>query len=174
VLADVARDGELHSAGMRRWSMTLCSLLSAAAFSAIGSAPAAGSAYASEPPSRGPLASSTQAAPESEPSALADAAAMLAELPLPPGASESSTDPPEAGSLLAGPAYGPPATPNAVDEHAWWLVPATPTEALAYIYAHLPPGTTREASGRGLEGPNVPENTISGFRWPGNPGTLVV
>jgi hypothetical protein len=99
---------------------------------------------------------------------------MLAELPLPPGSSESSTDPPEAGSLLAGPGYGPPATPNAVDEHAWWLVPVTPTETLAYICAHLPPGTTRPLSGTGLGGPNVPENTISGFTWPGSPGSLVV
>jgi hypothetical protein len=115
-----------------------------------------------------------RAAPESEPSAQADAAAMLAEVPLPAGSSESSTDPPEAGSLLAGPGYGPPATPNAVDEHAWWLVPVTPTETLAYICAHLPPGTTRPSSGTGLGGPNVPENTISGFAWPGSPGSLVV
>jgi hypothetical protein len=105
----------------------------------------------SELPSQCPLGYSARAAPESaapesaapesEPSALADAVAMLAELPLPSGSSESSADPSEAGSLLAGPGYGPPATPNAVDEHAWWLVPVTPTETLAYICAHLPPGT---------------------------------
>jgi hypothetical protein len=159
---------------VRRWSMTLCSLLSAATFAAISSAAAAGNAYASELPSQGQLASSAQSAPESEPSALADAAAMLTEVPLPSGSSESSTDPPEAGSLLAGPAYGPPATPNAVDEHAWWLVPVTPTEALAYIYAHLPPGTTRPTSVEGREGPAVPENTAWGFRWPGSPGSLIV
>lgn len=159
---------------MQRWSMTLCSLLSAATFAAVGSTPAAGGAYASELPRQGARASSVQAAPESEPSALADAAAMLAELPLPPGSSESSTDPPEAGSLLTTPAVGPPGTPNAVDEHAWWLVPATPAEALAYVQAHLPPGTTQQESGNGLGRPNVPENAFSGFTWPGNPGTLVV
>ena len=129
--------------------MTLCLL---ATFAAISSASASGSAYASKLPGQCPLASRAQAAPESEPSALADAAAMLTEMQLPPGSSESSTDPPEAGSLLAGPAYGPPATPNAVDEHAWWLVPVTPAEALAYICAHLPPGTTRAESGTGLRG----------------------
>lgn len=154
--------------------MTLCTLLLAATFAGISSTPTVGSAYASELPSRGLLASRARAAPESEPSALADADAMLAELPLPPGSKESSTDPPEAGSLLAYPAYGPPATPNAVDEHTWWLVPVAPTEALAYIYAHLPAGTTRPISGGGREGPNDPENTASGFTWPGNPGTLVV
>ncbi len=100
---------------------------------------------------------------------------MLTEVPLPPGSSESSTDPPEAGSLLAGPGYGPPATPNAVDEHAWWLVPVTPTETLAYICAHLPPGTTRPLSaGPNRRGPNLPEEMISGFTWPGSPGSLVV
>jgi hypothetical protein len=158
--------------------MTPCSLLIAATFAAISFVAAAGSAYASELASQCPLAAHGRegAAPECESSALADAAAMLTdnEVPLPSGSSESSTDPPEAGSLLAHPAYGPPPTPNAVDEHAWWLVPVTPAETLAYIYAHLPPGTTRSESGTGLGGPNVPENTFSGFRWPGSPGTLVV
>jgi hypothetical protein len=159
---------------MRRWSTTLCSLLFAATFAAIGSAAAAGSAYASALPGQCPLASGAPAAPENASSAQADAAAMLAELPLPPGSSESSADPAEAGSLLAGPGYGPAATPNAVDEHAWWIVPVTPTKTLAYICAHLPPGTTRSESGTGLRGPNVPENAISGFTWRGSPGTLVV
>jgi hypothetical protein len=100
---------------------------------------------------------------------------MLAELPQPLGSRESSIDPSEAGSLLAGPGYGPAATPNAVDQHAWWLVPVTPAEALAYICAHLPPGTTQPMLvGGGLKGPNLPENRVSGFRWPGSPGTLVV
>lgn len=100
---------------------------------------------------------------------------MLAELPLPPGSSESSTEPAEDGSLLAHPPFGPPATPNAVDEHVWWLVPVAPAEALAYICAHLPAGTTRPASfGGGLSGPNVPDNQIAAFTPPGNPGTLAV
>jgi hypothetical protein len=157
--------------GMRRWSITLCWLLSAVT---ISSAAHAGSAYASELPSQCPFALGARAAPapESEPSAQADAAAMLAEVPLPTGSSESSTDPPEAGSLLAGPAFGPPATPNAVDEHAWWLVPVTPAETLAYICTHLPPSTTRPLSFGG--GQNVPENMIAGFTWPGSPGALAV
>jgi len=100
---------------------------------------------------------------------------MLAEVHLPPGSSESSTEPAEAGSLLAAPGFGPPGTPNAVDEHAWWLVPATPAETLAYICAHLPPDTTQPMTvSGGLTGSNLPENMITGFTWPGNAGTLAV
>lgn len=159
---------------MRRWSVTLCSLLFVAAFAATSFVAGAGSAYASEPTGQCPLAAGGSAAPESESSAQADAAALLSELPLPPGSGGSSTDPAEAASLLAGPGSGPPATPNVVDDHAWWLVPGTPSEALAYICAHLPPGTTRSSSGGGLSGPNIPENTTSGFILPGGAGTLVV
>jgi hypothetical protein len=100
---------------------------------------------------------------------------MLAEVLLPVGSSESSTDPAEAGSLLAAPGFGPPGTPNAVDERAWWIVPVTPAETLAYICAHLPPDTTQPMTfGGGLTGPNVPENMIAAFTWPGNAGTLAV
>jgi hypothetical protein len=162
---------------MRRRSITICLLLSAATFAAIISAAAVGSAYASELPSQCPsgLGARSAPAPESEPSAQADAAAMLAEVPLPVGSSESSTDPAEAGSLLAGPGFGPPGTPNAVDEHAWWLVPVTPAETLAYICAHLPPDTTQPMTvGGGLTGSNLPENMIAAFTWPGNAGTLAV
>lgn len=91
---------------------------------------------------------------------------MLAALPLPSGSSESSTNPAEGGSALASPGFGPPATPDVMDEHAWWIVPVAPAETVAYIYEHLPPCTTRPTY--------IPEKMISGFTWPGNPGTLVV
>jgi len=100
---------------------------------------------------------------------------LLAELPLPPGSSESATEPAEDGSLLAHPGMGPPATPNAVDEHAWWLVPGAPPEALAYISARLPAGTRRpETVGRSPSQPNVPESEIAAFSLPGSSGTLVI
>jgi hypothetical protein len=100
---------------------------------------------------------------------------LLAELPLPPGSSESATEPAEDDSLLAHPGLGPPATPNAVDEHAWWLVPVAPAEALSYICAHLPAGTTRpESVGRSPSEPNVPDNETAAFTPPGSPGTLVI
>jgi len=98
---------------------------------------------------------------------------MLAEVPLPAGSSESSTEPAEADSLLGHPAFGPLA--NAVDEHALWVVPATPAETLAYICAHLLPGGGRAGSwGAGPTGQSFPESESSGFAWPGSPGWLVV
>ena len=155
--------------------MTFCSLLSAATCAAISSAPAAGDALASGPPSQCPHTRAAAVGPESESAAQADAAALLGELRLPPGAGESSSDPDGTSGLLEGAAFGPPAAPNAVDEHAWWLVPAAPLEVLAYICAHLPPGATLPmAEGGGLSGPNVPENLAAGFTWPESPGTLVV
>ncbi len=134
------------------------------------------SAYASESSSQCPsgLGARSALAPESALSAQADAVAMLGEVSLPPGSSESASDPAEAGSLLAAPGFGPPGTPNAVDEHAWWLVPASPAETLAYICAHLPHGTTQPMTfGGGLTG-DVPENMIAAFTWPSSAGTLAV
>jgi hypothetical protein len=143
-----------------------------AIYAAIGFDAVTG-AHASNLAAECPAAAGHSAAPESAPSAQADAAAMLAELPLPAGSQKSSTDPQEAGSLLAGPATGT-ASPNGVDEHAWWLVPAAPAEALVYICKHLPPGSGRSEYGTGPSGSNIPENTFAGFTWPGGPGTLVV
>jgi hypothetical protein len=164
-----------RSSGTRRWATTVCWLLSTAFLALASCAAVAESAFASEIPTGCPLASSSSVGPYSESAAQADAAFLLAELPLPPGSSESSTEPAEDGSLLAHPPFGPPATPNAVDEHAWWLVPVAPAEALDYICAHLPAGTTRpESFGRGLSGSNVPDNEIAAFTPPGSPGTLAI
>ncbi len=164
-----------RSSGTRRWATTVCWLLSTALLALASCAVAAESAFASKTATGCPLASSSSVGPDSESAAQADAASLLAELPLPPGSSESPTEPAEDGSLLAQPGIGPPATPNAVDEHAWWIVPVAPAKALAYICAHLPAGTTRpETFGKGLSGPNVPEDEIAAFTPPGSPGTLVI
>ncbi len=103
---------------------------------------------------------------ENESAAQSDAASLLAQLPLPSGATQSATEPAEDESLLARPGSGPPATPNVADDHAWWLVPGAPAEALAYIRAHLPAGTTRPVTGGRLTGPNVPQNESEAFAWP--------
>lgn len=181
VLVDSEATSASHVAprlsGTRRWATTVCWLLSTAFLALAGCAIAAGSAFASKIPTVCPLAlrSSSSVGPYSESAGQADAASLLAELPLPPGSIESSTEPTEDGSLLTHPPFGPLATPNAVDEHAWWLVPAAPAEALAYICAHLPAGTTRpESFGGGLSGSNVPDNEIAAFTPPGSPGTLAI
>ena len=132
-------------------------------------------ASASELGTACPLGPHAAVSPESEPAAQADAAALLAELPLPAGSSESATEPAEDDSLLAHPGEGPPVTPSAVDEHAWWLVPASPEETLLYICTHLPAATTSATIFEGgLTGPNIPENAIGALTVPGSPGTLVV
>jgi hypothetical protein len=120
-----------------------------------------------------PLSGVSSISPDSEPAAQADAASLLAELPLPPGSTESSSEPANDDSLLAHPASYP-ATPNLVDDHAWWLVPVAPAEALAYVCAHLAGGTRSVSVGKGESGPNVPENEIAELVVPGSPGTLVI
>jgi hypothetical protein len=166
-----------RTSGRRRWATTVCQLLSTAFLTLAGCAVAAGGAFASEIPTGCPLAfrSNSSVGPYSELAAQADDASLLAELPLPPGSSESATEPAEDDSLLAHPAIGPPASPNAVDEHTWWLVPVAPAEALSYICAHLPAGTTRpETIGWSPGEPNVPDNEIAVFTPPGSPSTLVI
>jgi hypothetical protein len=111
-------------------------------------------------------------AAENEAAAQSDAASLLTELALPAGASLSSVEPAGDDSLLAHPGVGPPATPNVVDDHAWWIVPGTPAEVLAYIRAHLPAGTTPAVTDGGLSGPNVPDNESEAFAWPPIAGVL--
>ena len=150
---------------MRRPLAALSRLLFAATLVLAGWAVAPGSAFASELPTECPLARSWVVHAVSESAAQRYAATLLAELPLPPGSSESATEPAEDGSLLEQPGYGPPPTPNAVDEHAWWLVPVAPAEALTYICGHLPAGTTHIVSYEGgLRGPGVPVNEIAAFQ----------
>jgi hypothetical protein len=162
--------GDTHRADSpRRW--LLCAAILAIASCGI----AAGSASASEISQLCPLGFGSSVQPRSESAAQADAASLLAELPLPPGSSESATEPAEDDSLLAHPGEGPPATPNAVDEHAWWLMPLAPVEALDYICTHLPAGTiSTTIFESGISGPNVPENGGAAFALPGTPGTLVI
>jgi hypothetical protein len=108
------------------------------------------------PPSPAELANERAAATE--------AAQLLTQVPLPPGATSGSVEPQGDDSLLAQPASAP-ATPNLVDDHAWWLVPGTPGEAIAYMRAQLPPGTRIESSGN-LSGPGVPRNYSISIAWP--------
>ncbi len=148
------------------WLLCIASFAIACCGAGAGSA----SARAISQPCQG--ANGSSVSPESESAAQRDAAALLAELPLPAGSSESATEPAEEDSLLTGPAYRP-LTPNLVDEHAWWLVPLAPAEALAYVCEHLPPGAETQSTG-GRSGPNVPENEFAAFAVPGSPGSLVI
>jgi hypothetical protein len=107
---------------------------------------------------------------ENKAAAQSDAAALLAGLSLPPGAAQSSTEPVGDDALLAGPEESP-ATPNVLDDHAWWVVPDTPAEALGYLRAHLPSGARRSGEGQSGKrgGPRVVFET---FEWPSIAGVL--
>jgi hypothetical protein len=101
----------------------------------------------------------------------ADAASLLASLNLPASAVRQAGEPAGDDGTLAQPASGPPATPNAVDDHAWWVVPETTQQVLAYIENHSPAGGTQSLSGSGMSG-SGPTVTATGFAWPTVPGQL--
>jgi len=94
------------------------------------------------------------------------AASLLASLTLPAGAIRSPTEPAGDGSVLAQPSSGPVASPNVVVEGAWWVVPGTPAQVLAYITAHPPAGSTRFIHGAGASGANGASSMFAGFSLP--------
>jgi hypothetical protein len=99
------------------------------------------------------------------------AASLLTELTLPAGAGASSNEPAAGGGDLAHPGVGPLATPNAVDDHAWWLVPGAPTDVLAYIYSHLPPGARKASTGYRSSGSSI-TSRFEVIEWPPVAGVL--
>src|ERR1700752_2398871 len=152
----MARRGYARAALLATLGCAVATGASAATQSAGGSAPA--------PPS--PTVSANQRA------AVTRAAWLITQVPLPPGATSQPTEPQGDDSLLAHPASGPPATPNVTDDHAWWLAPGSPAEAVAYVRTHLPSGTRIGSSGQGLSGPGVPRNYSISIAWPSVPEVL--
>ena len=69
-----------------------------------------------------------------------DAPRLLSSLVLPPGAIPTDVNP-APGSTLNSPAFSA-ATPARVDVHGFWRVPGSPTDAIDWIEAHPPPGST--------------------------------
>jgi len=91
-------------------------------------------------PAIGGLAASESAAANLT-AARADAAVLLGEVSLPAGATPSASEPAGDDGRLASSDTGP-ATPNLVDDHAWWVLPGAPAQALTYIRAHPTAGST--------------------------------
>jgi len=100
----------------------------------------------------------------------ADAASLLASLNLPASAVRQAGEPAGDDGTLGQPASHP-ATPNLVDDQAWWIVPETPQEVLAYVGDHPPAGGASDLSGQSI-GPGQPTVTDTGFGWPSVPGQL--
>ncbi len=121
------------------------------------------------PPVRGVAASETAA--RNEAAARADAAALLDQVSLPAGATESSSEPAGDEGLLAHASAGEPDTLNVVEAHAWWTVPGSRAEVMAYVRGHPPNGSALVSSGGGgTRGLTSFESET--FGWPALPGVL--
>jgi hypothetical protein len=98
--------------------------------------------------------------------ASAEAAVLLGELALPAGAVASASEPAGDGGVLARPSYDE-ATPNLVDAHAWWTVPGSAADVLAYVAAYLPPGAKFSGSSAGNAGPGFKSENFALAAVPG-------
>jgi hypothetical protein len=103
--------------------------------------------------------------------ARADAAALLGEVSLPAGATELSSEPAGDEGLLAHAGAGGPATPNVVEAHAWWTVPGSRAEVMAYIRGHAPSGSALVSSGSGGGRGSMTFESVT-FAWPAVAGVL--
>lgn len=96
-----------------------------------------------------------------------DVAALLPRLQLPPGAVPvAATTPLGAGAVLPSPP-NIPATPNLASRRAYWSVPGTPADVIAFVAAHPPAGGRSSLSGT-ASGPGAPTATFLGFSFPTN------
>ena len=149
---------------MRRVGYTLGALICAAGLAAGGVSLAADPTTHGGSVVKGAAAMSASAASNAS-AANAEAAALLQTLSLPSGATGSSTEPAGDRGSLAHPGLGTPATPNLVDDHAWWIVPGSRAEVLAYLTAHLPAGSALGPSSTAdTDGATTNESVT--FAWP--------
>src|ERR1700733_2027438 len=149
----------------RRWPVV--ALLTALA--ATGGAVAQAASSPHHPAAHHPAVRTAQA---NEEAATNDAASLLASLNLPSDAVRQATEPAGDDGTLAQPVSAP-ATPNAVDDHAWWVVPATTSQVLQYVKSHPPAGGASDFSG-GSGGGGKPTVTAPGFQWKEIPGELSI
>jgi len=118
---------------------------------------------------RGVAASESAAANQA--AAHANAVALLDEVSLPAGATESSSEPAGDGGLLAHAGAGGPDTPNVVEAHAWWTVPGSRPEVMAYVRGHPPNGSALISLGSGGSRGSTTFESVT-FAWPAVAGVL--
>jgi len=90
---------------------------------------------------------------------------------LPAGATESSSEPVGDEGLLAHAGAGGPDTPNVVEAHAWWIVPGSRAEVMAYVRGHPPNGSALISWGSG-DTRGLTSFESETFAWPALPGVL--
>lgn len=111
----------------------------------------------------------SESAAANQAAAHANAVALLGEVSLPAGATESSSEPAGDEGLLAG--AGGPDTPNVVEAHAWWTVPGSRAEVMAYVRGHPPNGSAPISSGSGGSRGSTTFESVT-FAWPAVAGVL--
>ncbi len=92
--------------------------------------------------------------------AKADAPRLLGLLELPSGALRSATEPAGDYGAFEQPGYDE-LTPNRVDAHAWWTVPGTASDVLAYVAAHVPADANLFARGTSNVAPGYESESFS-------------
>ena len=131
---------------------------------ATGLAAAAGDAHEA---ASGRIAVSVSAG---EAAATSEASVLLGQLSLPADAVQSATEPAGDAGYLATAELGAPDTSGLVDAHAWWIVPDTPEQVLAYVDEHRPAGAALFNRSPVAPEAAMPEFTL--LRWPEGGGVL--
>lgn len=99
-----------------------------------------------------------------------DTQALLAKLVLPAGARRTREVPRGAGERLSGSGSGV-ASPDVVNRSAFWIVPASVPEVLAFVEAHPPVTSGMSSSGSGNQGGPTTSSLLR-FEWPPVPSVL--
>jgi hypothetical protein len=153
---------------MARWRRVMAGLACCGAVSgATGLAAAAGDAHKA---ASARIATTADSVSAGEAAATSEATVLLGQLSLPAGAVQSATEPAGDGGYLATAELGAPDTSGLADAHAWWIVPDTPEQVLAYVDEHRPAGAALFNGSPVAPEPAVPEFTL--LRWPEGGGVL--
>src|ERR1700683_2101332 len=118
----------------------------------------------------GRIATAAVSVSAGEAAATSEASVLLGQLSLPAGAVQSATEPAGDAGYLATAELGAPDTSGLVDAHAWWIVPDTPEQVLAYVDEHRPAGAALFNRSPVAPEAAMPEFTL--LRWPEGGGVL--
>ncbi len=115
--------------------------------------------------------SASESAAANQAAARANAVALLGEVSSPAGATESSSEPAGDEGLLVHAGAGGLDIPNVVEAHAWWTVPGSRPEVMAYVRGHPPNGSALIPSGSGGSRGSTTFESVT-FAWSAVAGVL--
>jgi hypothetical protein len=96
---------------------------------------------------------------------------MLATVRLPAGARQVQREPSGDNRFLRSGGSAESEAARGLAER-WWIVPGSPTQALAYLKAHQPSGSTLNETGTAGDGHTGSSAWTAGFGWPPVAGVL--